>query len=199
VLENGGFHNEYLGVNRYTHMFDVHGSESCWGIDYNCGRAGHSFYVYHNTFLYTADNAIKLRGTPALQPYGMFVAYNVFAHDDMSDAVAQTESGMQIGPGNVLGNKVETDLDTCDFDGDGLNDYFMATGATWWYASAGQLQWWYLNTSTTRLSEIRLGYFDADNRCDVLVDGTVFSGGKPAPPAPKPFRSRAGAEARLVK
>jgi hypothetical protein len=62
---------------------------------------------------------------------------------------------------------------------DGINDAFMATGATWWYSSGGQRPWTYLNTSTKRLSEVRRGYFDADNRCDVSVGGTVYSGGMP--------------------
>ena len=53
----------------------------------------------------------------------------------------------------------------------------MATGATWWYSSGGQMPWTYLNTSTRRLSEVRLGYFDDDNRCDVAVGTTIYSGG----------------------
>jgi hypothetical protein len=189
VLENGGLHMwiPFPGVWTHTHQFDAHGSESCWGIDHNCGMAGHSFYIHHNTFLYTADEAIKLRGTPALQPFGMFVAYNVFAHDTIEDAVSQTESGLKIEPGNVPGNEVDRDFGTCDFDGDGANDYFMTTGATWWYASAGQLQWWYLNTSTKRLPAMALGYFDGDNRCDVSVDGTMYSGGKPGTGRPTRF------------
>jgi hypothetical protein len=26
----------------------------------------------------------------------------------------------------------------CDFDGDGIDDLFLATGETWWYSSSGK-------------------------------------------------------------
>ena len=134
----------------------------------------------------------------------MFVGSNVFAHDDICDAVEQTESGVLIEPGDPVGsdpsglgrcvpgnNQVGVDasgeLGACDFDGDGVNDIFMATGASWWYRSGDQMAWAYLNTSTKRLSDVSLGYFDADDRCDVLVDGTIYSGGT-TPLTPIPFR-----------
>ena len=53
----------------------------------------------------------------------------------------------------------------------------MATGVTWWYSSGGTMPWTYLHTSTARLPEVVLGYFDGDDRCDVKVGDTVFSGG----------------------
>lgn len=186
VLENGGLHwqDPIFGTWRHTHMFDAHGSDSCLGIDHNCGSAGHSFYITYNTFLYQEDNAIRLRGTPQLQPYGMFVSYNAFAHSKMwDDAVSQTESGLWIGPGNKLNNTVQSVRGVCDFDADGVADDFMTTGVTWWYRSGGTAAWSYLNTSTTRLQKLSLGYFDGDSRCDVSTGSVIYSGGKPSQPS----------------
>lgn len=94
-------------------------------------------------------------------------------------AVEQTtESGLSTS-NNLLGINGLNELGTCDFDGDGVNDSFMATGATWWFSSGGDRPWVYLNTSTKRRSEVTLGFFNADNICDVWVDGIVYPGGKP--------------------
>ena len=51
-------------------------------------------------------------------------------------------------------------------------------GATWWFNSGGTRHWVYLNMLTKRLHEVILGYVDTDPRCDVVVDGVVFSGGR---------------------
>lgn len=178
VLANGGFHTSLFGVDRYTHQFDAHGSDSCGGIDHNCGRAGESFYIRNNTFRYTRDDAIRLRGKPVV---GMFVDDNVFAHDYVSDAVSQTVSGMQIGAGNVARGNLDSAVGVCDFDGDGINDTFMTTGITWWYSSGGATSWRYLNTSRARRADVTFGHVDSDARCDVTAGGTVFPGGKPGP------------------
>ncbi len=211
VLPNGGYHDTYNACDipdwialfspaaaaakalclvglapsytHYTHQFDMHGTETCGLGHKNCGDAGHSMYIRHNTFLYTAGNAIKLRGIPEV---GMFVGANVFAHDAFFDpgtfqdgAVAQTEGiGVYPEPGNVLDNEVNAQAGACDFDGDGTNDTFMTTGATWWFSSADQMPWTYLNTSTVRLADMSLGYFDGDNRCDVKVGDTIYPGGE---------------------
>src|SRR5262249_47598352 len=29
----------------------------------------------------------------------------------------------------------------CDFDGDGIDDLFLATGTTWWFSSSGKFHW----------------------------------------------------------
>ena len=109
----------------------------------------------------------------------MYIGANVFAHDSWEDAVVATEKiGAYAEPGNVLGYNGSLELGTCDFDGDGLNDSFLATGQTWWYSSGGDTPWVYLNTSKKRRAEVTLGFFDGDNRCDVLVDGVIYPGGK---------------------
>ena len=193
VLANGGLHFwvPFPGTWIHTHQFDMHGTDNCgvWSVAkdslWNCGLAGGSMVIRQNTFLYTAGRAIKLRGTPE---NGMFIGGNVFARPFLFDtafangayiegAIGQTETGLVIEPGNQLGVDGSTRVGTCDFDGDGVNDSFMATGATWWFSSGGLRPWTYLNTSTRQLSQVQLGYFDSDNRCDVSVDGVVYSGG----------------------
>lgn len=172
MLRHGGKHN-----NRHTHQFDMHG-QKCWTL---CGTAGHYISIRLNSFLYTAGAAIKIRGTPQR---GAFVISNVFAHDSVGDAVKHTplHGGM-----NVANNRDGIDgserYGMCDFDGDGKADRFMATGQTWWYASRGARPWlyrhWvYLNTSQKLLSELALGQFDRDHRCDVVAGGLISSGGR---------------------
>ena len=90
----------------------------------------------------------------------------------------QTRSGL-FASDNLVGVNDKNELGSCDFDGDGLNDFFLVTGQTWWYSSGGDKPWVYLNTSKKRRAEVTLGLFDGDNRCDVLVDGIIFPGGMP--------------------
>ncbi len=188
VLENGGFHNSYgpFGAYKaYTHQFDVHGTDHCdeflW-IDghYNCGGAGEFIDIRYNSFFYTKDSAFKLRGTPSI---GADVVSNVFAHSVLSSEIAPGAGALEgyVGQMNVADNLLGIDesgnYGRCDFDGDGLEDLFLATGQTWWFNSGGDRHWRYLNTSKKRLSEVTLGDVDGDRRCDVVADGVVSSGG----------------------
>lgn len=186
VLENGGLHRwiPFPGFWVHTHQVDMHGRDHCGIGDifsdalYNCGLAGTTMLVRNNAFLYTEDDVIKLRGTPT---DGMYVGNNVFAKGSFASATSQAESGLVEEPGNQYGYNGKSQLGTCDFDGDGRNDSFMATGQSWWYRSGTSGPWEFLNASTKKLSELSLGFFDGDNRCDVSADGTIYPGGKPAP------------------
>jgi hypothetical protein len=197
VLKDGGYHDTYLtepawdswygwGYRHFTHQFDVHGQATCFPGHLNCGLAGQYYDIRYNTFFYTSGDAIKLRGTPTM---GMDVVSNIFAHRYLwswtwDAALNQSESGLR-----QVDNTVHVDTSgehgRCDFDGDGIEDLFMATGRTWWYNSGGNRHWVYLNTSRKRLSELTLGYVDGDNRCDVTSDGVISSGGTGAPTAPR--------------
>lgn len=192
VLPNGGLHRwiPFPGFWVHTHQFDMHGSQNCgiadWFSDalWNCGVAGDRMVIRHNTFLYTAGAAIKLRGTPV---DGMYVGHNVFKAPFLLDmamgttavagTVQQTETGLVIEDGNRTGIDGSAQLGRCDFDADGLADTFMATGATWWYASGGTGPWTFVNRSTKLLHELQLGQYDGDGRCDVMVAGIVYSAG----------------------
>ncbi len=86
VLKGGGVHGTFF--NPFTHQFDVHGDATCLLPDslaiYNCGNAGQLFEYVENTFQFTVDHAIKIRGVPR-EP--STIHHNVFAHDDIEDAV----------------------------------------------------------------------------------------------------------------
>ena len=175
VLKGGGIHGRTF--NFYTHQFDVHGDDNCGVASIasdslkNCGHAGFEIVYESNAFQYRKDNAIKIRGKPRTRG---FIANNVFPHDGFEDdwgddAVAlYTKKNMAFS-----GNKIEFDsfgkYGVCDFDADGFDDLFLATGASWWYSSAGEFPWSYMSAKTDRLDQLRLGYIDNDLRCDVIT------------------------------
>lgn len=173
VLKGGGVHFGPFN----THQFDYHGDKNC-GVSgffndsaWNCGHAGFEVVYESNAFQYRKDNAIKIRGKPRTRG---LIANNVFPHDGFEDdwgddAVAlHTKKNMAF-----TGNEIEFDsfgkYGVCDFDADGVDDLFLATGATWWYSSFGELPWSYMSAKRERPDELRLGYVDNDLRCDVIT------------------------------
>ena len=133
----------------------MHGQRNC-GIGsllsdslFNCGRAGYSMDIFYNSFLYDDGPAIKLRGTPQRRPCGAQVVSNVFAHGRLGSAVKQTERGL-CASRNLTGVNSLRRVRTCDVDGDGLLDSFLATGQTWWYASGKTQPWVFLRRSPAR-------------------------------------------------
>ncbi|MDB4941506.1 MAG: Endonuclease/exonuclease/phosphatase [Labilithrix sp.] len=170
ILKGGGRHSKWY--NEYTHLMDVHGDANCPDVPlnqhtWNCGNAGDQFWMTNNAFQYTNDNDIKIRGTPRI---AALINGNVFARHDKDDAIDRTEGDTHI---NIGANTYDVDTygeyGVCDFDGDGKDDLFLATGASWWFKSAAKLHWVYLSPATERLSQVRLGDFDGDHRCDVMA------------------------------
>jgi hypothetical protein len=76
---------------------------------------------------------------------------------------------------------------TCDFDGDGVNDAFIATEQTLWFCpgpsdcvtttGSGKPTWVYLNMSTKRFDQLSLGHFSGGKVCDVVDGGLISVGG----------------------
>ena len=160
-----------------THQIDMHGNKNAWYSSSNwcCGTAGETIIIQHNTILYNAGLAIKIRGNPADKAV---VEGNVFKHNSRSDAIAQNgdlgwgdniNKPIDVRPDNIFHADPMVELETCDFFGDGVQDHFMATGVTWWAMSPTTLQWRYLNTMPERLSQLQLGNFDNDAKCDVAL------------------------------
>ena len=166
VLRGGGYHGRWYM--QYIQQFDAHGDDNCYGGDdaWNCGHAGESFEFAYNAFQYTAADAIHIRGEPRT---GASIHDNVFAHDSVGDAVElQTPEHVTVGP-NTAGFDSFGKYGVCDFDGDGRDDLFLATGVSWWTSSAAKMPWTYLKDSNERLEQVALGDFDGDGRCDVFA------------------------------
>ncbi len=179
VLKGGGYHK--LGF--HTHVFDVHGDDNC-GVRglvndsaWNCGRAGGWVAIKDNAFQYRSNTAVRIRGTPQI---GGWVLHNVFAHTQLEETTFSSgafeatagKTNIVLGKGlsaNILGYDSYGKYGICDFDGDGKDDLFLATGVSWWYASSGEFQWTYLRQANERLDQLKLGYINGDNRCDVLA------------------------------
>lgn len=184
ILKGGGRHGG--AFNKYTHSFDVHGTGCSWSKNL-CGTAGIEFNYLHNSFQFIKDHAIKLRGMPLSKA---FIGGNVFAHPMLNSGIASGVEAINLHTGEnvIFGLDNVTKIDSlgkyevCDFDGDSIDDLFLATGATWWFSGGGGLHWTYLNTKKEQLNQLRLGYFDNDNRCDVLTENNngqwlISSGG----------------------
>lgn len=170
VLKGGGVHNDGI-FTTHTHQFDIHGSG---GHGFG-GQAGIQFSFASNSFQYLAGAAIQIRGRPHI---AITIHDNIFAHegleDDEGDDAIHIENRndrdvIKLGPNNRVDFDSYGRYGVCDFDGDAIDDLFLATGKTWWYSSFGEFQWSYLSEQIERLNEIRLGYFDDDKRCDVLT------------------------------
>jgi hypothetical protein len=143
---------------------------------YNCGFAGIEINILDNAFQYTNGPDIKLRGTPRRVAN---VQRNVFPHSKLYDSgISFTDAAVQgpsplninVATDNVPKTNTYGEYGVCDFDGDGVDDLFLATGATWWYSSFGEFHWSFMNAKTDRLKNLKFGYVDNDRRCDVIAD-----------------------------
>jgi hypothetical protein len=186
VLKGGGYH--FAGF--YTHQFDIHGrGPGGKGLD-----AGTRFSYSQNAFQYIRDNAIHIRGRPLEK---VTITHNIFPHEGLEndrgdDAIAvhyrndiYEYNKIVLGPGNVVNFDSYGQYGVCDFDGDLIDDLFLATGVTWWFSSMGEFPWTFLSARNERLNEVRFGYFDKDSRCDVLTESggqwMISSGGRGLP------------------
>jgi len=182
VLRYGGVHFDTV-ITIHTHQFDIHGT----GDNGFRGWAGARTWYTFNAFQYDNGNAIKVRGSPRC---GIEISNNVFPHHGLeqdwgADAVAlqyrQDIGAIKLGPNNTLDTQTYGEYGVCDFDGDGIDDLFLATGVSWWFSGGGEFPWRFLAQRNERLKQVRFGYFDADNKCDVLAESNgawvISSGG----------------------
>jgi hypothetical protein len=179
VLKGGGYHNgTFLSVSyeKYIHVFDVHGTDNCntpSDSAWNCGDAGNTFVISDNTFQYTKTTDIKLRGKPTNQAT---IGGNVFARSSGDAIDLQTDHNVTVLNNNQYSVDGYGQYAVCDFDGDGVDDLFLATGVTWWLSSFGEFNWSFLNAKPDTLNNLRFGYFDGDAKCDVLAEHPSGSG-----------------------
>jgi hypothetical protein len=164
---------------------DMHGQSSKQGTHDFGGIGGIGAEVSKNTFLGTDKTNFGVRGTPCSGAVDTF--YGNVAVRDISGSVTVVPDG-QTGQGSVVSwTSVNTRVPFLrvnsrfsmpnptqaflvgDFDGDGKDDLFMATGAGWYYSPAGNAEWRFLSAKTETIGSLLLGDFDGDGRADVLT------------------------------
>jgi hypothetical protein len=62
-----------------------------------------------------------------------------------------------------------TRLGVGDFDGDGFDDVFLATGAAWYYAPQANAEWRFLSAQSDPIGNLLFGDFDGDGRTDIFT------------------------------
>ncbi len=190
-------------VDHYQQHIDVHGQGAPNESDEDAGHhhggwAGERFDVRFNTVrgdqssVWTGvRKAFLLRGVP--HDSARFES-NVLEHSTPGDAWAVDCGDDAFCKGklssgqlplytqmNTYGTDTSFKLAVGDFDGDGADDVFQATGATWWVSHGGVTEWRLLNPAPSAgpLKADELGFADVDNdgRTDVLArrnDGVLI-------------------------
>ena len=146
--------------------FDMHGTgndpcQHCGGI------AGNYIEVARNTFLGGDRENFYVRGTPT---YLAEFHHNITVGDRGTVLKYLGDAGHF----SVYDNQFEAPnptrrLGVGDFDGDGVQDLFLATGTAWYYAPGGKAEWRFLNAQTDKLDTLLFGDFDGDGRTDVFT------------------------------
>lgn len=169
-----------------THHFDVHGTKNggigSWFSDtlYNDGWAGEFIEVTGNAFLTTKGLPFKVRGTPSGK--AVFRDNVVVARSTTIGAWAPVEDhsdrdNVEVGDNIFVSTPCPREqVAVGDFDGDGRDDVFLATGTSWYLSYGAKTEWRFLNESGIRLRDLVLIDHDGDGRTDALrqVDGSWF-------------------------
>ena len=153
-----------------THDFDQHGN----GDNGFGGRAGRYNWIFNNTFFGANRANYEIRGHPC---YKVDFGRNVSLQSSDDAVVFEPYMILPTQPAgevvNFIDNRFDSEhpanrLGVGDFDGDGLDDLFLATGAAWYFSPAGAREWRYLSGNPAPLSLLRFGDFDGDGRTDVV-------------------------------
>jgi hypothetical protein len=147
--------------------FDAHGT----GSHGEGGCAGQYFEMGRNTFLGGGRPTFKLRGEPAVAvDFGQnvtgrsrAVAVECASCGDTSKLHVYDDNRFGVVPNPT------SRLGVGDFDGDGTQDLFLATGASWYYSPGGKAEWRFLNAQSDGIGSLLFGDFDADGRTDVFT------------------------------
>lgn len=159
-------------VSWYTHDFDMHGTGNPWYyLDGFGGIGGQYVQIERNTFLGKNRNNFKLRGEPCYRAEFLHNVSLLPRWDAVECRICGDESKLI---SNASLNQYESANPTAklgvgDFDGDGTDDLFMATGAAWYYSPHGIVEWRFINAQSEKIDALRFGDFDADGRTDVLT------------------------------
>ena len=153
-------------TNHVQQDFDMHGLLDTCGQ--HCGgMAGFYMEIGRNTFLGGNRINFRLRGTPRNMAEfhdNVFVGSQGDVLENSGDSSRLILTNNQFNATNPTKR-----LGVGDFDGDGKDDLFLATGAAWYYASAGNAEWRFINAQTDGINSLRFGDFDNDGRTDVFA------------------------------
>ena len=174
VLSDAPLQTGFGPFDFYTHDFDMHGM-NCNGFG---GSGGDYVEMFQNTFLGANRHNYELRGNPcnstdyhsnvSLESEGDAVNFNA---NSCGIQVGGSTDNINVGSNpNQFGFANPTNrLGVGDFDGDGDQDVFLATGTAWYYAPAANAEWRFLSTKTEKIDQVLLGDFDGDGRTDVVA------------------------------
>jgi hypothetical protein len=163
---------QHAFIDFFTHDFDMHGTNR----DGFGGRGGDYVDMFRNTFLGTNRHNYELRGIPCNSSnYHANVSL-----ESEDDAVNFKDSSTQLFGStdhiNIASNPNQfgfanptNRLGVGDFDGDGYQDVFLATGTAWYFAPRANAEWRFLSTKTEKIDQVLLGDFDGDGRTDVVA------------------------------
>lgn len=166
----------------YNQDFDMHGT-----LDGSCGQwrggaGGERIWIWGNTFLGYNRKSFMLRGAPCSEARftgnvtrrprtALFDADIAVDVDVCGESVNLVEQDNRYEvPDPTVANAVG------DFNGDGQDDVFLATGAAFYVSFSGKTTWRFRAAGTERIADLRFGDFDGDKRTDVLRS-TVASNG----------------------
>jgi hypothetical protein len=142
---------EYRGTPCYVSYFHDNVTQQSSGSAINLqGTSGITIYRYEpdtptspvSTPVYTAEKP---------PPYVLAAANNQYGNS--SPGYSNPTANLRVG----------------DFDGDGVEDVFLATGTAWYFAPAGAAEWRLLSPKTEAAGALLFGDFDGDGRTDVVM------------------------------
>jgi len=154
---------------------DVHGSKEKGG--WKGGVAGDHFEIAFNTFLGTEQSNVFTRGdtcrivnvhdnvTRNREPHILF--FTKARTGAFGSIAGRKEFDLEANKFKIKDPTLSTAAG--DFDGDGVDDIFVGTGAGWYFSSGGRTEWRFLNRKPEKTIDLRFGGFDLDGRTDVVA------------------------------
>ena len=140
---------------------DVHGSDP--SSHHQGGIAGGGFTIASNT-LYSTGKNVDIRGTPC----GLItIEDNVFVEDQDTAIKNATTIPQTVQITSNTFSAARGATFEADFDGDGTQDTFIATGAAWYYMPGGTKEARFLRLATQQVGDLTFKDVDADGRMDV--------------------------------